>query len=159
MAATPGCSTTGGANAAFIGFPWRRRSECGIHEKLAEVENIRISYSSVKQALQGAGLVARRHKWGRHRPLPGCCCTDGRKHLWFQDGRYYDLIVIMDDATSEMCYTQLVEEESTRTVMAVRDAKRRRSSGQEPADAVREGPAGTGHSHDCGLLAAGAGPQ
>jgi hypothetical protein len=43
---------------------------------------------------------------------------DGSKHRWFQDDRYYDLIVIMDDATSEIYYGQLVEEESTATVMA-----------------------------------------
>jgi len=35
-----------------------------------------------------------------------------------QDDRYYDLIVVLDDATSEIYYAQLVEEESTRTVMA-----------------------------------------
>ena len=45
------------------------------------------------------------------------------KHRWFQtegfsDDRSYDLIVILDDATSEIYYAQLVEEESTRTVMA-----------------------------------------
>ena len=34
------------------------------------------------------------------------------------DERWYDLIVILDDATSEIYYAQLVEEESTRTVMA-----------------------------------------
>lgn len=43
---------------------------------------------------------------------------DGSKHRWFQDDRYYDLIVILDDATSQIYYAQLVEEESTRTVMA-----------------------------------------
>src|SRR5882757_9049800 len=32
--------------------------------------------------------------------------------------RWYDLIVILDDATSEIYYAQLVDEESTRTVMA-----------------------------------------
>ena len=42
---------------------------------------------------------------------------DGRKHQWFGDGCYYDLIVVMDDATNEICYAQLVEEESTFTVM------------------------------------------
>ena len=42
---------------------------------------------------------------------------DGSKHRWFQDDRYYDLIVVMDDATSEIYYAQLVSEESTRTVM------------------------------------------
>ena len=34
------------------------------------------------------------------------------------DGRWDDLIVILDDATSEIYYAQLVEAESTRTVMA-----------------------------------------
>jgi hypothetical protein len=40
---------------------------------------------------------------------------DGSK---FQDDRYYHLIVVLDDATSEIYYAQLVEEESTRTLMA-----------------------------------------
>jgi transposase len=95
------------------------------HEKLREVEGIRLSYSWVKQALQGAGLVARQKKRGPHRrrrprrPLPGMLLhIDGSKHRWFQDDRYYDLIVILDDATSRIYYAQLVEEESTRTVMA-----------------------------------------
>jgi hypothetical protein len=43
---------------------------------------------------------------------------DASKHRWFQDERWYDLIVILDDATSEIYYAQLVEEESSRTVMA-----------------------------------------
>src|SRR3954469_19814276 len=43
---------------------------------------------------------------------------DGSKHRWLKDDRWYDLIVILDDATSEIYYAQLVEEESTRTVMA-----------------------------------------
>jgi len=43
---------------------------------------------------------------------------DGSKHQWLGDERWYDLIVILDDATSEIYYAQLVEEESTRTVMA-----------------------------------------
>jgi hypothetical protein len=72
-----------------------------------------LSYSWVKQALQGAGLVER----GR-RPLPGMLLhIDGSRHQWFQDERWYDLIVILDDATSEIYYAQLVEEESTVTVM------------------------------------------
>ncbi|MGB7208403.1 MAG: hypothetical protein WBD27_07075 [Pyrinomonadaceae bacterium] len=43
---------------------------------------------------------------------------DGSEHQWFQDGRRYDLDVIMDDATSDIYYAQMVDEESTRTVMA-----------------------------------------
>jgi transposase len=94
------------------------------HEKLKEEEGIQLSYSWVKQALQGAGLVARRRKRGPHRrrrprrPMPGMLLhIDGSKHRWFQDDRYYDLLVILDDATSRIYYAQLVAEESTRTVM------------------------------------------
>src|SRR6476469_7819590 len=93
------------------------------HEKLREEQSIELSYTWVKQALQGAGLVARRKKRGSHRrrrprrPMPGMLLhIDGSKHRWFSDDRYYDLLVLMDDATSEIYYAQLVEEESTRTV-------------------------------------------
>jgi hypothetical protein len=43
---------------------------------------------------------------------------DGSKPQWFNDDRWHDLIVLLDDATTEIYYAQLVEEESTRTVMA-----------------------------------------
>ncbi len=43
---------------------------------------------------------------------------DGSRHRWFQDECWYDLIVILEDATSEIYYAQMVEEESTATVMA-----------------------------------------
>jgi hypothetical protein len=95
------------------------------HEKLQAEHDIRLSYTWVQKALQGAGLVAKRHKRGPHRrrrprrPLPGMLLhIDGSKHRWLNDDRWYDLIVILDDATSEIYYAQLVEEESTRTVMA-----------------------------------------
>jgi transposase len=94
------------------------------HEKLREEHAIELSYTWVQKALQGAGLVAKRHKRGPHRrrrprrPLPGMMLhIDGSKHQWFQDDRWHDLIVILDDATTEIYYAQLVEEESTRTVM------------------------------------------
>ena len=95
------------------------------HEKLQAEHGIELSYTWVKQALQGAGLVGRGRKRGVHRkrrerrPLPGMLLhIDGSRHQWFQDERWYDLIVILDDATSEIYYAQLVEEESTATVMA-----------------------------------------
>ena len=95
------------------------------HEKLQEEHDIELSYTWVQQALQGAGLVAKRHKRGPHRrrrprrPMPGMLLhIDGSKHRWLNDDRWYDLIVILDDATSEIYYAQLVEGESTRTVMA-----------------------------------------
>ena len=95
------------------------------HEKLREQHNIQLSYTWVQRALQGAGLVARGKKRGQHRrrrerrPMPGMLLhIDGSKHQWFGDQRWHDLIVILDDATSEIYYAQLVAEESTRTVMA-----------------------------------------
>ena len=95
------------------------------HEKLREDHDIQMSYTWVQKALQGAGLVAKRRKRGFHRrrrprrPLPGMLLhIDGSKHRWLSDGQWHDLIVILDDATSEIYYAQLVEEESTRTVMA-----------------------------------------
>jgi transposase InsO family protein len=95
------------------------------HEKLGEAHGIELSYTWVQQALQGAGLVKKRGRRGPHRrrrerrPLPGMLLhIDGSKHRWFSDKRWYDLLVILDDATSEIYYAQVVEEESTRTVMA-----------------------------------------
>jgi hypothetical protein len=43
---------------------------------------------------------------------------DGSHHQWFQDERWHDLIVILDDATSEIYYAQLAHQETTTTVMA-----------------------------------------
>ncbi len=95
------------------------------HEKLRDEHGIELSYTWVQKALQGGGLVAKRHKRGTHRrrrprrPMTGMLLhIDGSKHQWLNDDRWYDLIVIMDDATSEIYYAQLVQEESTRTVMA-----------------------------------------
>jgi transposase len=95
------------------------------HEKLRAEHQIELSYTWVKQALQGAGLVKPRRQRGKHRkrrprrPLPGMLLhIDASQHQWFCDHRWYDLLVIMDDATSEIYYTQLVEQESTPTVLA-----------------------------------------
>jgi transposase len=95
------------------------------HEKLVSDHQIKLSYTWIKKALQEAGLVKKQRKRRVHRkrrprrPLPGMLLhIDASKHRWFQDGRFYDLIVLLDDATSEIYYVQLVEEESTRTILA-----------------------------------------
>ena len=95
------------------------------HEKRREEHGMELSYTWVQKALQGAGLVARKKRRCKHRrrrerrPLPGMLLhMDGSKHQWFNDERWYDLIVILEDATGEIYYAQWVEEESTRTVMA-----------------------------------------
>jgi len=95
------------------------------HEKLGDVHGLTYSYTWVKTALQESGLVEKRKKPGSHRkrrprrPLPGMMLhMDGSEHRWFGDDRYYELIAVLDDATSEIYYAQLVEAECTRTVMA-----------------------------------------
>jgi transposase len=146
------------------------------HEKLSEEHQIRLSYSWVKQALQGAGLMARGRQRGVHRkrrarrPLQGMLLhIDGSRHRWFQDERWYDLIVILDDASSEIYCAQPVKEESTLTVMAglnevierkgVRAAQRPGQPFLADAEGGRESRfascdpggtslAGTGHSDD-----------
>jgi hypothetical protein len=53
------------------------------------------------------------------RPLPGMMLhIDGSEHHWFQNERKHDLIVILDNATSDIYYAQLAPDESTFTVMA-----------------------------------------
>jgi transposase len=95
------------------------------HEKLREEHGIALSYSWVKRALQGAGLVRQAQRRGVHRQrrprrsLPGMLLhLDGSSHAWLVGQRRYDLLVVLDDATSEIYYAQLVEQESTRTVLA-----------------------------------------
>src|SRR5260370_1106052 len=67
------------------------------HEKLEAEHGIELSYTWVKQALQGAGLVARGRKRGVHRkrrerrPLPGMLLhIDGSRHQWVPDGRMWN---------------------------------------------------------------------
>jgi transposase len=94
------------------------------HEKLREEHSIDVSYTWVKTLLQGAGLVAKDRPRKKHRkrrdrkPLKGMMLhIDGSHHQWFGDDRWHDLIVILDDATGEIYYAQLVEAESTGSIM------------------------------------------
>lgn len=93
-------------------------------EKLHEQHSIEVSYTWVKNLLQGAGLVAKDRPRKKHRkrrerkPLPGMMLhIDGSHHQWFGDDRWHDLIVILDDATGEIYYAQLVDAESTCSIM------------------------------------------
>jgi transposase len=77
------------------------------------------SYTWTKKALQQAGHVARAPRRGAHRkkrprkPLPGMMLhQDGSTHEWVP-GCQWDLIVTMDDATSEIYSAFFVEEEGT----------------------------------------------
>jgi Winged helix-turn helix len=77
------------------------------------------SYTWVKNHLQSAGLIDKGQKKGAHRkkrdrkPLPGMMIhQDGSQHEWVP-GQTWDLIVTMDDATSEHYDMRFVEEEGT----------------------------------------------
>lgn len=94
------------------------------HEKLREEHSIELSYTWVKTLLHGSGLVSKQKGRKKHRrrrerkALRGMMLhIDGSHHRWFGDDRWHDLIVILDDATGEIYYAQLVEAESTATVM------------------------------------------
>ena len=84
-------------------------------------EGGRRSYTWVKSRLQEAGLVPKAAQRGAHRkrrersPWPGMLLhQDGSTHEWVA-GRYWDLIVTMDDATNEHYSMFFVEEEGTRS--------------------------------------------
>ena len=77
------------------------------------------SYSWVKNALQSSGMVKQDKKRGEHRrkrpraPMAGMMLhQDASQHLWIP-GTYWDLVVTMDDATSEIYSAFFVEQEGT----------------------------------------------
>ena len=77
------------------------------------------SYTWVKNTLQRAGLVAKAPGRGKHRrrreraPVAGMMLhQDGSTHEW-TPGQHWDLIITLDDATSEHYSMFFVEEEGT----------------------------------------------
>ena len=79
------------------------------------------SYTWVKTRLQEARLIKKAPRRGAHRkrreraPLPGMILhQDGSTHEWVP-GQVWDLIVTMDDATSEHYSMFFVDEEGTRS--------------------------------------------
>jgi transposase len=96
-------------------------------DQLREQHGLSVSYQWVKTALQTARLVAPRAKRGRHhqrrdrRPLRGMLLyVDGSTHAWIPAlaPAQMDLVAVVEDADTDCYYAQLVEQESTRTVMA-----------------------------------------
>ena len=100
---------------------------CHFYQLARRVHRVRLSYTFVKQALQGAGLVAKRRPRGRHRRRrePRPCFgellhLDGSRHRWLAllPEAYHTMIVVVDDATKQVLYAQLGEDgEGTETVM------------------------------------------
>lgn len=97
------------------------------YETAKRNHGVTVSYTFVKQALQGAGLVMKRKARGRHRrrrERKACfgemLHLDGSKHAWLAlvPEERQTLIAIVDDATSRVLYAQLWPEESTLAVLS-----------------------------------------
>ena len=90
------------------------------HEHLASRHGFRWSYSWTKSFLQRRGLLAKAARRGAHRrkrprrPMVGMMLhQDASPHRWLAALGSLDLVVTMDDATSEVYSAILVEEEGT----------------------------------------------
>lgn len=90
------------------------------HEHLLE-QGVKHSYTWVKNTLQDAQVVKKAKKRGQHRrkrprkPLPGMMLhQDGSTHEWVP-GKMWDLIVTMDDATSEIYSIFFCDQEGTQS--------------------------------------------
>ena len=90
------------------------------HEKLEQRHDYKLRYTTTRLYLQKTGVVqpapkrcAHRRKRPR-RPLRGMMLhQDGSKHAWLAGQPALDLIITMDDATSELYSAFLVAEEGT----------------------------------------------
>jgi transposase len=99
----------------YAGFTARH-----FHEHLVQHWGFTWSYSWTKGFLQGRGLLAKAPRRGAHRrkrprrPMVGMMLhQDASKHVWLQGREPLDLVVTMDDATSEIYSLFLIEEEGT----------------------------------------------
>jgi transposase len=90
------------------------------HEHLVANHNFAWGYTWTKAFLHAKGLLQRVKRRGAHRrkrprrPLPGMLLhQDGSTHEWLEGQPPLDLIVTMDDATSQILSAFLVAEEGT----------------------------------------------
>ena len=99
----------------YLGFTARH-----FHEYLRATHGYSLSYSWTRGFLQSRGLIAKAPRRGAHRrkrprrPMVGMMLhQDGSRHAWLAGRAPLDLIVTLDDATSEIYSAFLVEEEGT----------------------------------------------
>ncbi len=90
------------------------------HEHLQRNHSFRWGYTWTKTFLQERGLLAKAPRRGAHRrkrprrPMIGMMLhQDGSRHVWLEGLGPLDLVVTLDDATSEIYSAILVEEEGT----------------------------------------------
>ena len=93
------------------------------HEQLRKRHDYKLGYTVTRLSLQSAGLVRPAPRRSAHRkkrprrPLPGMMLhQDASRFAWLpEDGRQYDLVVTLDDATSAIYSAFLVAEEGTQS--------------------------------------------
>jgi transposase len=105
----------------YMGFNVRH-----FHQIARREHGVKLSYSLVRQVLQGGGLVKRGRARGKHRRRrePKACFgemlhLDGSLHPWLAlvPEEKQSLITVVDDATKRLLYAGLFESESTVSVM------------------------------------------
>ena len=158
------------------------------HEQLVKRHDYKLGYTVTKLHLHRAGLVRPAAKRSAHRkkrprrPMVGMLLhQDGSRHAWLEGQPPLDLIVTMDDATSEVYSVFLVEEEGTASTFRglargggaswpvlralhrsrqplLPHAGGRREGVEDAADAGRPGLGAARHRAHRGLFAGGARP-
>ena len=97
------------------------------HVILKREQNVTLSYSFVKEALQQAGLVEKKRKRGRHfkkRERRSCfgemLHIDGSPHAWLslKPEEKQCLIQVLDDATNRLLYAQLWPQETAWAILS-----------------------------------------
>jgi transposase len=90
------------------------------HEKLEQRHGYKLGYTTTRLYLQKTGTVPPAPRRGAHRrkrprrPMRGMMLhQDGSKHAWLAGQPAHDLIITLDDATSEIYSAFLVAEEGT----------------------------------------------
>jgi hypothetical protein len=94
-------------------------------EKVTEVHGIEISYTWTKLTLQAAGLAEKERARGTYRrkrerrPQRGMMLhLDASMHAWLAGLPQQDLMVLLDDADSQILYARFVPEENTLATFA-----------------------------------------
>jgi transposase len=101
-------------------------SDCNVshfHDFLRDEHGFKLSYTWTKNVLQNRGLVGKKKLKGEHRlrrerkPMEGMMLhQDASRHIWFGED-FCDLVVTMDDATSEITSAFFCPEEGTHSSM------------------------------------------
>lgn len=95
------------------------------YEHATEKHGLKLSYTTAKALLQKEGLAVKSPARGKHRrkrerrPMRGMMLhLDASTHVWLAGLPHHDLMVMIDDATSEILYAQFFEQEGVLSTLA-----------------------------------------